>query len=156
MQFVTMPAAALLVVVLAAVPLATQAQATDANATVASQIDSLPFRSEIEKRRYIGLVGNMRCLHNPGQSLLESTAPEAHEKRMIVFNMLQDTTRNRADFEIRLAMVEMFGDDVLYQSAFAGHRLLIWLGPVILLFIGLIAAYIVSMRKRRPAARTAK
>ncbi|MGY6552903.1 MAG: cytochrome c-type biogenesis protein [Wenzhouxiangella sp.] len=146
----------LLALMLAANPLAAQSDSSGVNATVASQIDSLSFRSEVEKRRFLGLVGNMRCLQNPGQSLLESTAPEAHEKRMIVFNMLQDTTRNRADFEIRLAMVDMFGDDVLYQSAFAGHRLLIWAGPVLLLVVGLIAAFIVSMRKRRSVAHAAK
>lgn len=152
MQSVSMAAATLLVLALVVTPVASQTNPSDGNTSVASQIDNLPFRSQVEELRFRGLVGNMRCLHNPGQSLLESTAPEAHEKRMIVFNMLQDTTRNRADFEIRLAMVDMFGDDVLYQSAFAGHRLLIWAGPVLLLVIGLIAAYIVSMRRRRPAA----
>lgn len=156
MQRLAMAVAALLALTLVSKPISAQTDRSGSELTVASQIDQLPFRSVVEERRFRGLVGNMRCLHNPGQSLLESAAPEAQEKRMLVFDLLQQDNRNWADFEIRLAMVDMFGDEVLYQSAFAGHRLLIWAGPALLLVIGLIAAFIVSMRKRRPAVRTAR
>ncbi len=120
----------------------------DIPAEAARHIESFSFRGPVQERRFHGLLGNMRCLEDPSKSLLESTAPQANEMRAAVFRMLQD---DRADFEIRLAMVDLYGDDVLYQSAFAGHRLLIWFGPVILLVIGLIAAFLVSMKKRRAA-----
>ena len=115
---------------------------------VASQIERFSFRSELQERRFHSLISNMRCLDNPDQSLIESTAPRSDEMRMAVFRMLQD---DRADFEIRLTMVDIYGEDVLYQSAFPGHRLLLNYGPIILLVAGLIAAFIVSMRRRRPA-----
>ncbi|TVS11390.1 MAG: cytochrome c-type biogenesis protein CcmH [Wenzhouxiangella sp.] len=119
--------------------------ATDAGS---SPIESFSFRSPLQERRFHGLTSNMRCLENPEQSLAESTAPQAREMRAAVFRMLQD---DRADFEIRLFMVDEYGEAVLYQSAFPGHRLLLEVGPIVLLVIGLIAAFIVSMRKRRAA-----
>lgn len=122
-------------------------------AAIASQIDGLPFRSAVEERRFRSLLDNMRCLQYPHKSLAESIAPQASEMRMTVFRMLQD---NRADLEIRMAMVDIYGEEVLYQSAFAGHRVLIWFGPVLLLVVGLIAAFIVSMKKRRPARQPAR
>ncbi len=122
--------------------------AQDIPGEVTSQIEDFSFRSELQERRFRSLISNMRCLDNPNQSLIESTAPRSDEMRMAVFRMLQD---DRADFEIRLTMVDIYGEDVLYQSAFPGHRLLLNYGPIILLVAGLIAAFIVSMRRRRPA-----
>lgn len=115
---------------------------------VASQIERFSFRSPVQERRFHSLIANMRCLENPEKSLIESTAPRSDEMRMAVFRMLQD---DRADFEIRLAMVDIYGEEVLYQSAFPGHRLLLTYGPFVLLIVGLIAAFVVSMRRRRPA-----
>lgn len=117
--------------------------------TVASEIENLSFRSPVQERRFFALIGNMRCTENPDQSLVESTSPQAREMRMLVYQMLQD---DRVDFEIRNAVVDRYGDDALYQSAFPGHRLLLKAGPFLLLVVGLIAAFIVSMKKRRPAA----
>ncbi len=114
----------------------------------ASQLENFSFRSPVQERRFHSLLGNMRCLDNPDQSLLESNAPIAGEMRSAVYRMLQD---DRVDFEIRNAMVERYGDEALYQSAFPGHRLLLQVGPVVLLVLGLIAAFIVSMRKRQAA-----
>ena len=122
--------------------------AEDIPSQVASQIQGLSFRNQVQERRFHSLVANMRCLDNPDLSLLESTAPRSDEMRMAVFRMIQD---NRADFEIRLTMVDIYGEDVLYQSAFPGHRLLLNYGPIVLLVLGLIAAFVVSMRRRRPA-----
>ncbi len=122
--------------------------AEDVPGQVASQIERFSFRNQVQERRFYSLVANMRCLDNPDLSLLESTAPRSDEMRMAVFRMLQD---DRADFEIRLTMVDIYGEDVLYQSAFPGHRLLLNYGPIILLVVGLIAAFVVSMRRRRPA-----
>ncbi len=129
-------------------PATTAAQAQADPAAQSGQIESFSFRGPVQERRFHGLVSNMRCLDNPELSLAESTTPQAREMRLFVFSMLQD---DRVDFEIRNAMVDRYGQDVLYQSAFAGHRLLIWAGPVVLLFLGLIAAFIVSMRKRQAA-----
>lgn len=146
------PAAVLALVCLAALLIVTAwvppATAQVAAPTQPGVMESYSFRGPVQERRFHGLISNMRCLENPDQSLAESTAPQAREMRAAVFRMLQD---DRADFEIRLVMVDLYGEDVLYQSAFAGHRLLLTWGPFILLVVGLIAAFIVSMRKRRAA-----
>ncbi len=110
-------------------------------------IEALPFRSEVERRRYQALVEELRCTVCQNESLSASTAPLARDIRMQVFNMLQE---GRADFEIRNFMVDRYGDFVLYRPPLAGHTVLLWAGPGLLLLIGLISVFFV-IRKRRQA-----
>lgn len=140
--------AATLALVRPAAPLLAQADAPVPGGAggQSSPIETFTFSGPIQERRFHGLVSNMRCLDNPELSLAESTTPLAREMRMVVFRMLQD---DRVDFEIRNHMVDRYGEDVLYQSAFPGHRLLLQFGPIVLLVVGLIAAFLVSMKKRR-------
>ena len=132
----------------AQISLVPAALAQDGGQAAAAPIENFSFSGPIQERRFHALISNMRCLENTELSLAESTAPLAGEMRQFVFRMLQD---DRVDFEIRNAMVDRYGEEVLYQSAFPGHRLLIWFGPIVLLVIGLIAAFIVSMRRRQAA-----
>lgn len=138
-----------LLALLAVLTLAGPAGHAMAQATAgAGELESFSFSGPVQERRFFGLISNMRCLDNPELSLAESTTPLAREMRAMVYSMLRD---DRVDFEIRNAMVDRYGEAVLYQSAFAGHRLLLQVGPVVLLVLGLIAAFIVSMKKRRAA-----
>jgi len=136
--------AALLTLLSPAHPVLAQA----AGQSQAGQIENFSFRGPVQERRFHALIGHMRCLDNPDLSLAESNTPLAREMRFFVFQMLQD---DRVDFEIRNAVVDRYGEAALYQSAFPGHRLLLQAGPIVLLVIGLIAAFIVSMKKRRAA-----
>ena len=110
-------------------------------------IEALPFRSDTERRRYKSLVDELRCTVCQNESLSASTAPLARDIRMQVFDMLQE---GRTDFEIRSFMVDRYGDFVLYRPPFASHTLLLWVGPGLLLLIGLMTAFFV-IRKRRQA-----
>ena len=110
-------------------------------------IEPLPFRSDLEERRFRSLTNELRCTVCQNESLAESTAPLARDLRMEVFGMLQD---NRSDMEIRQFMVDRYGDFVLYRPPLAGHTVLLWAGPLLLLLGGLIGAVIV-IKKRRQA-----
>ncbi len=108
-------------------------------------IEPLPFRSELEERRFRALVNELRCTVCQNESLAESTAPLARDLRMEVFQMLQD---NRSDMEIRQFMVDRYGEFVLYRPPFGAHTLLLWLGPILLLIGSLIGAGIVIKKRR--------
>ncbi|TVR98410.1 MAG: cytochrome c-type biogenesis protein CcmH [Wenzhouxiangellaceae bacterium] len=112
-------------------------------------IEPLPFRSPLEERRFRALVSELRCTVCQNESLAESTAPLARDLRMEVFAMLQD---GRSDMEIRQFMVDRYGDFVLYRPPLAGHTLLLWFGPILLLIGSLIGAFIV-IHKRRQALK---
>ncbi|MFP4208043.1 MAG: cytochrome c-type biogenesis protein [Wenzhouxiangella sp.] len=115
--------------------------------SMVTPIEPLPFRSELERRRFKALTSELRCTVCQNEALSESTAPLARDIRMEVFNMLQE---GRADFEIRNFMVERYGDFVLYRPPLASHTILLWAGPLVLLIGGLIGALIV-IKKRRQA-----
>jgi len=115
--------------------------------TMVTPIEPLPFRSETERRRYKALTGELRCTVCQNEALSESTAPLARDIRMQVFSMLQEGS---SDFEIRSFMVDRYGDFVLYRPPLAGHTLLLWAGPALLLLGALIGTLIV-IKKRRQA-----
>jgi len=114
---------------------------------VASAIEPYDFESDLQRQRFKSLAEELRCTVCQNQSLADSDAPLAGDLRDEVFRMLND---NRSDQEIRNFMVERYGDFVLYRPPVAGHTLLLWGGPIVLLLIGLIAAIFV-IRKRRTA-----
>lgn len=109
-------------------------------------IEPLPFRSDLEERRFRALTNELRCTVCQNEALAESTAPLARDLRMEVFGMLQD---GRSDMEIRQFMVDRYGDFVLYRPPLAGHTLLLWIGPLLLLLGGLVGAIVVINRRRQ-------
>ncbi len=113
---------------------------------LASAIEPLPFRSELEEIRFKSLAEEIRCTVCQNQSLADSDAPLAQDLRQELFAMIQD---GRSDQEIRNFMVERYGDFVLYKPPLASHTLLLWGGPGVLLLIGLVASWRVVRQRRR-------
>lgn len=109
-------------------------------------IEPLPFRSDLEERRFRALTNELRCTVCQNESLAESTAPLARDLRMEVFAMLQD---NRSDMEIRQFMVDRYGDFVLYRPPVGAHTFLLWFGPILLLLGSLVAAFFVILKRRQ-------
>ena len=112
-----------------------------------SAIEPFPFDSEVQEKRFRALAEELRCTVCQNQSLADSDAPLAQDLRRELFAMLQD---GRSDMEIRDFMVERYGDFVLYRPPLAGHTILLWAGPIVLLLIGL-GSTIVIVRRRRKA-----
>ena len=118
-----------------------------ASVAFGSAIEPYEFESELQRQRFRALAEELRCTVCQNQSLADSDAPLAQDLRRELFRMLQD---NRSDQEIRNFMVERYGNYVLYNPPLAAHTLLLWVGPLLLLGGGLIAAVLV-IRKRRQA-----
>jgi cytochrome c-type biogenesis protein CcmH len=112
----------------------------------ASAIEPFPFDSEVQERRFRALAEEIRCTVCQNQSLADSDAPLAQDLRRELFAMLQD---GRSDMEIRDFMVQRYGDFVLYRPPLAGHTLLLWGGPLVLLLIALGSTIVIVKRRRK-------
>ncbi len=109
-------------------------------------IEILPFSSPTEERRFRSLISEMRCTVCQNESLVESTAPLARDKRMLVLRFLQE---GHSDAEIRQFMVDRYGNFVLYRPPFTSHTLLLWVGPILLMLIGVITAFVIINKRRQ-------
>ena len=136
----------LLAALLLAGPGTLLAQASPQDEQRFSRIEPLEFRSELERTRFRSLTAELRCTVCQNESLAESDAPLARDLRREIFHMLQD---GRSDMEIRGFMVDRYGDFVLYRPPLAGHTLLLWAGPIVLLLGSLIGVIIVIRRRQQ-------
>ncbi|TVS11389.1 MAG: cytochrome c-type biogenesis protein CcmH [Wenzhouxiangella sp.] len=109
-------------------------------------IEILNFSSPTEERRFRALISEMRCTVCQNESLIESTAPLARDKRMLVLRFLQE---GHNDNEIRQFMVDRYGNFVLYRPPLTGQTLLLWAGPFLLMLGGLLTAFIIINKRRQ-------
>lgn len=111
-----------------------------------SAIEPRSFNTEVQETRYRSLIGELRCTVCQNEPLESSNAPLAADLRQQVYLQIMD---GRSDFEIRQYMRDRYGDFVLYNPPLAGHTLILWVGPIVLLVIGLVTgALMIRSRKR--------
>ena len=87
----------------------------------------------------------LRCLVCQNQSIDDSDATLARDLRVLVRDRLVAGDTNDQVVEY---VVSRYGDFVLLNPPFKTSTLVLWLGPFIFLFIGLIAAFVL-LRKRK-------
>lgn len=109
-------------------------------------IEPREFSSELEQMRYRELIGELRCTVCQNESIESSNAELAADLRNQVYNQIR---QGRSDSEIRQYMRDRYGDFVLYDPPLAGHTLILWLGPVVLLLTGLATGAVMIQRRRR-------
>lgn len=97
--------------------------------------------------RYHGLTAELRCVICQNRNIAESDAPLAKDMREMVARQIQN---GRSDREIKQYLVDRYGEWVLYDPPLDRGTLILWLGPFVLLALGLMIV-VVIMRKRRPA-----
>lgn len=97
--------------------------------------------------RYQALIAELRCLVCQNQNIAESNAPLAQDLRAQVKTML---IQGESDASIKAYMVERYGDFVLYRPPVKPQTWLLWGGPFLLLFAGLLIAW--RLYHRKPAA----
>lgn len=90
------------------------------------------------------LALELRCLVCQNQTLADSNAPLAEDLRREVRDMI---VKNMSDKEIIDFLVERYGDFVLYRPPLKATTTLLWVGPFVLLIVGL-AALIITVRRR--------
>ena len=102
------------------------------------------FRSAEQETRFQELTLELRCAVCQNQNLADSDAPLAQDLRQEIYDMMQ---AGRTDDEIKVFMVDRYGDFVLYRPPMKGNTLALWLLPAALLGIGALAVFF-TVRKR--------
>ena len=120
--------------------------ALQANAAV----DTLQFKDETERQRYLYFTRELRCPKCQNQNLADSAAPIAADLRHEVYRLLQE---GRSDAEVVDFMVTRYGEYVLYKPPLDHKTWLLWGAPVALLGLGFLVIWRMQVRGRRVRAR---
>ncbi|OED41418.1 hypothetical protein ACH42_14205 [Endozoicomonas sp. (ex Bugula neritina AB1)] len=117
----------------------------------ATPIDSYEFVDKLQEQRFYELTNELRCPKCQNQSIADSNAPIAEDLRREVHKMVVDGADNQTVIDFMLAR---YGDFVLYTPRFEGKTLILWLGPLVLLLIGLLVLITVVRGHRSQAVTT--
>jgi cytochrome c-type biogenesis protein CcmH len=99
------------------------------------------------EKRVAGLAHELRCLVCQNQTLAESNAPLAVDLRNQIREQLQG---GASEQDVLDFMVARYGDFVLYRPPFKATTLALWLGPFLLLALGIAVLVRRLLRRRVP------
>ncbi|HQT25111.1 MAG TPA: cytochrome c-type biogenesis protein CcmH [Burkholderiales bacterium] len=97
------------------------------------------------EKRMIALSQNLRCLVCQNESLAASQAELALDLKQEIREMMK---KGESDKQIVAYLVHRYGDFVLYKPPVKSTTLLLWFGPFIFLFAGLVVLFF-TIQKRR-------
>lgn len=110
--------------------------------------DAAPLVDDpITEQRLINISEEMRCLVCQNESLAGSRSDLANDLREQIRVLIKE---GKSDEQIRSFMVERYGDFVLYRPPVKPITWLLWIGPFVILLIG-IAGLFAYLRKRNSA-----
>jgi cytochrome c-type biogenesis protein CcmH len=121
----------------AAAPLAAPTQNLDAN----GQMQDPALQARFER-----IAKDLRCLVCQNESIADSNVELAGDLRRQVREML---VAGRSDDAIFDFMTDRYGDFVLYRPPFKSTTMLLWIGPGVLLVLGLLMLVLVLRRRSR-------
>ena len=100
-------------------------------------------------KRVAALADELRCLVCQNQTLAESNAPLAVDLRNQIREQL---AKGASEREVRDFMVARYGDFVLYKPPFKASTAALWLGPFVLLAVGIWVLRRLARRRVPPPA----
>lgn len=103
----------------------------------AQAIDPVELEDPGLQERYRDLSHELRCMQCQNQSIADSPVGLAGDLRREVRELL---LAGKTDADIRNHMRERYGDFILFRPEFSTRNAWLWLTPLLLLLIGLIAA----------------
>lgn len=107
--------------------------------------DAAPLAQDpVMEQRLISISEEMRCLVCQNESLAGSRSDLANDLRREIRTLIQE---GKSDDQIRTFMVERYGDFVLYRPPVKPITWLLWIGPFVILAIG-IAGLLMYLRRR--------
>ncbi|MGN6527770.1 MAG: cytochrome c-type biogenesis protein [Burkholderiaceae bacterium] len=98
--------------------------------------------------RMIAITSELRCLVCQNQTIADSHADLAVDLRQEVREMIR---AGRSGDQIRRYMTDRYGDFVLYRPPFKASTLALWLGPLALLVVAVVALVAAISRRARLA-----
>lgn len=114
--------------------------------------DAAPLADDpVTEQRLISISEEMRCLVCQNESLAGSRSDLANDLRREIRTLIKE---GKSDDQIRTFMVERYGDFVLYRPPVKPITWLLWIGPFVILVIGI--AFLLSYLRRRNQIASSK
>ncbi len=98
--------------------------------------------------RMATIAAELRCLVCQNQTIADSNSGLAEDLRQQIREQLR---QGQSEAQIRDYMTARYGDFVLYRPPFKPTTALLWMGPAVLLALGLAALAMVLRRRQRLA-----
>ncbi|KEF31968.1 Cytochrome c heme lyase subunit CcmL [Marinobacter nitratireducens] len=116
--------------------------------SLAEVTDVYDFDSPQQEEQFQTMIEELRCPKCQNQNIADSHAPIAKDMRNEAYRMMQGGASRD---EVVDALVDRFGEFILYKPAVEKRTFLLWATPVIAVFVGLLAVIGVVIRSRRNA-----
>ena len=111
-------------------------------------IETHTFDTPAQEQRYKHLIDELRCLVCQNQNLADSDAELAQDLRRKTYEMVR---AGKSDQEILDYMVQRYGDFVLYRPPLKGTTLALWVGPFLILAVGVgVLIRVITRRRAEP------
>jgi len=117
---------------------------------VRAGIEVHQFKTPELEARYKHLTSTLRCLVCQNENLADSNAELAQQLRAQIYKMLNDGANDK---QIVDYMVSRYGNFVLYSPPLIPTTYFLWIGPFVLLVLGIVIMQIVIRRNRIPAQK---
>jgi cytochrome c-type biogenesis protein CcmH len=102
------------------------------------------------EKRVATLAHELRCLVCQNQTLADSNAPLAVDLRDQIREQLK---AGKTERDVVQFMVARYGDFILYRPPLKSSTVALWLGPFLLLLLGVFILYRRIARRRIPEPR---
>jgi cytochrome c-type biogenesis protein CcmH len=112
----------------------------DAHAVIEVRNFDDPAKQEL----YEEIINELRCLVCQNQNLAASNAALAKDLRRQAYEMIQEGADKS---QIRDYMTARYGDFVLYRPPVKATTLALWIGPIVLLVVGIAIVVLVARRR---------
>ncbi|MBL0711768.1 MAG: cytochrome c-type biogenesis protein CcmH [Colwellia sp.] len=114
------------------------------NLANASPVETFEFQDDVTKVRFQALSKELRCPKCQNQNLADSNSPIAADLRHELYELLQ---QGKADSEVVDFMVDRYGEFVLYRPRVSSITYILWFGPALLIFIGVLVVIVILRKK---------
>ncbi len=117
-------------------------------ALYAIKIEFRNFENKQQERIYLKLIAELRCVQCQNQNLAESNAELAGDMREKVYEIV---IKGGSRDDVVDYMTARYGDFVLYKPPFKTETLLLWVGPPVILLLGLLMLFkLIRNLKNKP------
>ncbi len=103
------------------------------------------------EQRLVSISEEMRCLVCQNESLSGSRSELAQDLRREIRDLIK---QGKTDAEIRTFMVDRYGDFILYRPPVKPTTWLLWIGPFVLMFAGIVALLMYLRRRNTQVSTT--
>jgi cytochrome c-type biogenesis protein CcmH len=115
--------------------------------------DAPPFEDAALQARYEALTHQLRCLVCQNETIADSGATLAADLRR---ELREQLAAGQTDEQVVKFMTDRYGAFVLYKPPFEPRTWLLWLGPALLLVIGVIVALRIIIKRSRMTLSTSE